>query len=781
MEQETQHLKTMYGVFRIVVYTILFFEIILFMPVDVWYYISFLAGAFKVFGIYNSLYAAKIAEIVMLCVTSIGTRAKKDMNFNVVTMVEYPLAAGSVLLVLCFMFYNMDFGENVGTHPLSRWLYAVTSVLSILVLHVALDNTSKYISSKVSKDRFNFEEESFQQMEECVSNEYSVNIPMLFYHKKKMHSGWINIINPFRGTIILGVPGSGKTFSVIEPMMRQQSAKGFVMVVYDYKFPTLAKQLFYLYGKNKVLGNLPKGCNFRIVNFCDVRYSNRVNPIQAKYIPNVAMASETASTLLESLQKGADSKGGSDQFFQKASINFLAAIIFFFVNYKKTGWKGGKRLQWVCDASYMQDGKEKNEQLKVEELLILKQRSYICTDWDGNVVLDFFDENMEKTCVDEYGNLLELDGFTYLDKNNNMVTIHRTYYVNGKREEVEPDTISGMYSDMAHVLSFLGLSYDEIFDVLMMDKELASLMVPFQTAYKNKAMDQLEGMCGTLRVMAAPLVTQESFWIFTGDDFDLKVTDPADPTYLVIANDPDMQDITGALNALVLNRLITKVNSGMGKNIPVSIIVDECPTLYVHKIDNLIATARSNKVAVTLGLQEKPQLEANYGKNGMEKIMSTCGNIIAGQARYKETLEWLQNDIFGKVKQTSHNVSISDSGTSHSINEKMDYMVPASKIADMASGWLCGQTARDFVKTEKGDGERINIEESEEFKTTKFFCKTNFNMDRIKNEKKHYVDLPEIYKFASEKDMRRQLSHNLDRVNMEVKMLTDEILGHIPA
>lgn len=178
---------------------------------------------------------------------------------------------------------------------------------------------------------------------------------------------------------------------------------------------------------------------------------------------------------------------------------------------------------------------------------------------------------------------------------------------------------------------------------------------------------------------------KESYWIFSkeGDDFDLKVSDPKHPSYLLIANDPEMESIIGALNALILNRLVTRVNTGQGKNVPVSIIVDELPTLYFHKIDRLIGTARSNKVSVTLGFQELPQLESDYGKVGMQKVITTVGNVVSGSARAKETLEWLSNDIFGKVVQLKKGVTIDRDKTSINLNENMDSLVPGSKIADM--------------------------------------------------------------------------------------------------
>jgi hypothetical protein len=228
------------------------------------------------------------------------------------------------------------------------------------------------------------------------------------------------------------------------------------------------------------------------------------------------------------------------------------------------------------------------------------------------------------------------------------------------------------------------------------------------------------------------------------------------------------------LNALILNRLVTRVNSGQGHNIPVSIIVDELPTLYFHKIDRLIGTARSNKVSVTLGFQELPQLEADYGKVGMQKIITTVGNVVSGSARSKETLEWLSNDIFGKVVQMKKGVTIDRDRTSINLNENMDNLVPASKISDMPTGWICGQTARDFVETKLGSGDSMNIQKAEEFKTSKFFCKTDFDMEKIKQEEQEYQELPKFYNFKSRDERERILYANFNQVTEDVnKMVKD--------
>ena len=719
--EESKELQGFYRIFRAVVYVSVLMEFFEYAidpaMLDHWGGILCdIHGRIKQWTIYNdgNLVYSKVATVLLICITCIGTRAKKHLEFNARRQVLYPLISGFVLLVLSVWLFGYPMEARLYTLPLNIIFYMTTSLVGVILVHVALDNISKFLKEGLMKDRFNFENESFEQCEELIETPYSVNIPMRYYYKGKFRKGWTNITNCFRGTWVVGTPGSGKTFSIIEPFIRQHSAKGFALVVYDYKFPTLATKLYYHYKKNQKLGKLPKGCKFNIINFVDVEYSRRVNPIQLKYINNLAAASETAETLLESLQKGKkEGGGGSDQFFQTSAVNFLAACIYFFCNWGKEPY-----------------------------------------DKDGNML------TAEKV----------------QDKQTKrMITTGRVF--NSAGEEVEPAYWLGKYSDMPHILSFLNESYQTIFEVLETDNEVAPLLGPFQTALKNKAMEQLEGMIGTLRVYTSRLATKESYWIFhkDGDDFDLKVSDPKNPSYLLIANDPEMESIIGALNALILNRLVTRVNTGQGKNIPVSIIVDELPTLYFHKIDRLIGTARSNKVSVALGFQELPQLEADYGKVGMQKIITTVGNVVSGSARSKETLEWLSSDIFGKVVQLKKGVTIDRDKTSINLNENMDSLVPASKISDMPTGWICGQTARDFVQTKTGSGGSMNIQESEEFKTSKFYCKTDFDMNEIKKEEAGYVPLPKFYTFKSRDERERILYKNFVQVGEDVKEMIQEI------
>lgn len=355
--EESKELQGMYTFFRSMIYVWLLGEFFMYAldPTA----LDFLGGLvvdihnrMGTWGVYKFLPYCKVANLMLVIITCIGTKNKKQLEFNARKMVFIPLGIGLLLVMLSVFVYNLDSNSRIWILKTNLWIYMIFSLLGIILIHAALDNISKYFKDGMLKDRFNLENESFEQTDELVDNKYSVNIPMRYYYRGKFRKGWINIVNPFRGTWVVGTPGSGKSFSVIDPTIRQHSKKGFAMVVYDYKFPTLATKLYYHYRKNMAQGNTPKGCKFNIINFVDVEYSKKVNPIQQKYIGNLAAAQETAETLIESLQKGQKGNGGSDDFFQKSATNFLAACIYFFVNYNKKPYaKDGTELV----AEYMTD------------------------------------------------------------------------------------------------------------------------------------------------------------------------------------------------------------------------------------------------------------------------------------------------------------------------------------------------------------------------------------------------------------------------------------------
>jgi type IV secretory pathway TraG/TraD family ATPase VirD4 len=312
---------------------------------------------------------------------------------------------------------------------------------------------------------------------------------------------------------------------------------------------------------------------------------------------------------------------------------------------------------------------------------------------------------------------------------------------------------AGKYSSFPHVLALLNRSYEEIFNALISEPELRSLLSPFMTAYHAKAFDQLEGQVGTLKIFISRLATKETFWVFSGDDFDLKISDRDKPGILVLANDPNTQNINSACYSIVINRLTKLINTK--GNLPSALIIDEVPTLFVHKVENLIATARSNKVAVLMGLQELPQFNQQYGKDTAATITSVVGNVLSGSVRNKETLEWLER-LFGKSKQVGEGLSIDRNKTSTSLNEKLEVLIPAGKIASLNSGEMVGVIAADAQENFTG-----------QFETSAVNCKINLDGTAIAKEEKGYKSLPAFYDFNGHKEAK--LRQNFFRVSKEIK------------
>lgn len=715
--EESKELQKLYTVFRGIIYVLLGLEFLVFVPFDFTTqpgFISDIIARIARMGIYDNLIYSRLAVLLMVCITCIGTKAMKKVEFDPQKQIVLPFFLGLIINIVSVILYPLHWKMQLFGLSANYPSYIALSTIGVITIHIALDNISKILKHGMMKDRMNWENESFEQETKKCEHKDSICIPTLFYYKGKMHQGWINIEQPFRGVWVVGVPGSGKTFGIIEPLIRQEAAKGWSMCVYDYKFPTLARKLFYQFNKQKIKGILPENATFNVINFVDVEYSKRVNPIQNRYINSVGEASETAVTLMEALQKGGKAGGGgADDFFKKAAENFLAACIFFFVNYEITPY----------DENW-------------QELTVKKGRR----DADGK-------------------------------------QIEPDRYFNQEGVETPVWRWKGRYADLPHVLSFLMMEYQDIFDVLMTDDKIASLVAPFKTALKNKAMDQLEGMVGTLRIYVSRLVTPEAYWVLSGDDFDLKISDPNQPSYLLIANDPKMEAIITALNAVILNRLVSEVNTGEGKNNPCSIIVDELPTLYFNKIDRLQGTARSNKVSIALGFQSKEQLEKDYGKEVSGALLNIFGNVVCAASCGKDTVEWLSNDVFGKIKQIKEGLSISKDSVTHSLNEELQPLVPPDKIANMPAGWLCGMTARSFRPLKMGRNGSIDISKSDEFRPAKFYAKTNFDMGAIAAEEKQYVELPKFYSFGNEREKSEMLTAHFRKINREVEDLCNDILG----
>ncbi|HAY3536920.1 type IV secretion system DNA-binding domain-containing protein [Elizabethkingia anophelis] len=660
--QEQQHQIKIYGFFQKMVYFTVVMDccMLFFLHANIKFLSNLLANFSKMVFFYPPLHA-KLATIVLIALVATGTKAKKKKDLNITKEIIIPIIIGLGMILGSLALVN-----NAGNNSLPKVLpglnlfqiiYALLSLVGAIITQVGADNISKYMQLKMGKDRWNVEEESFDQNQELVETETSVNIPYIFRHNKKNNNGWINV-NPFRGTIVIGVPGSGKSFGVINPAIRQMITKGFCLCIYDFKFPDLGQIAYYHYLLKKRQDPDHYKHNFHVININDVEKSRRVNPFKKEYISTLAEAQEMAESMVSSLQKGGSGGGGgSEQFFTQSAINFLSSCIYFFATYE-----------------------------------------------------------------------------------------------------------NGKYSDLPHIMAFMNRSYKEIFDTLFTHEELESLLSPFKTAYDNKAFDQLEGQIGTIKIFLSRLATKESFWVFSGDEVELKITDKENPSIMILASDPGTQDINSALYSSVLNRTLRLINSK--NNLPGGIVADEFPTIYIHKIDNVVATARSNKVAVLLGLQELPQLRQFYKKEIADTISAIVGNILSGAARDKNTLDWLEK-MFGKIKQKTFSQSISQQGTTTSINEKMDNMIPAGKIAALKTGEMVGMIA---------GGEE---NDTEEYKTSAISGKINLDMKAIQWEEKNYVKMPVYRHFRDNNGNDRKaevLMTNFRRINKEVELITLEMV-----
>ena len=658
--QEQQNQIKIYDFFQKMVYGVVTLDcLILFFQNAEIPVLSNILQSFAKMGVFFPPINAKLSTLVLITLVAIGTRAKKKRDLDATKEIFLPISVGLIMIIsslaLVWGAGNPNLPYVVPYLNGYQLGYLLLSYAGTMITQKGADSISKLMQTKMDKDRWNTEEESFDQNRELVETPTSVNIPYKFRYQKQTHQGWMNI-DPFRGSMVIGVPGSGKTFGVINPAIRQLVSKGFCLCIYDFKFPSLGEIAYYHHLLKKKTDPNYKH-KFHVVNLDEVEYSRRVNPFKKEYINTLAQAQEMAESMVSALQKGGSSGGGgSEQFFTQSAVNFLASTIYYFATYE-----------------------------------------------------------------------------------------------------------NGKYSDLPHILAFMNRSYEEIFDTLFTNEELVSLMSPFKSAYENKAFDQLEGQIGTIKIFLSRLATKESFWVFSGDEVQLKISDPENPSILILASNPRTQDINSALYSAVLNRVISQINDK--GNLYSGLIADEFPTIYIHKIDNLVATARSNQVAVMLGLQEQPQLRQFYKKEVAETISAIMGNILSGAVRDKGTLDWLEK-LFGKIKQKSYSESISNQGTNMTISEKMDVMIPAGKIAGQRTGEMVGMVVQGEDNA------------TEEFKTSAISGKINLDMKAIKHEEANYVKMPTYYSFkdSSGNDRKNEiLMTNFRRINKEVEIMIREI------
>ena len=594
-------------------------------------------------GLFSHLLVSKILSILFLILSCYGTQGKKDEKFNKKNILA-SICTGLLLFFLNFWLLSLD-------GIVFSLLYFVTCMGGYLCLLWGLLTISRLLKHDLMTDVFNEENESFEQQRTLMTNDYSVNIPMEFYYGKKWNSGWINIINPFRATEVLGTPGSGKSFAVINPFIKQTIEKGFAQYVYDFKYPDLTEIVYnHLRFHSDKYTVKPK---FYIINFDNPRQSHRCNPINPAFMTDISDAYESAYTIMLNLNKTWITKQGD--FFVESPIILFAAIIWFLKIYKDP--------------------------------------------------------------------------------------------VTGEK---------GKYCTFPHAIEFLNKKYTDIFPILTSYPELENYLSPFMDAWEGNAQDQLQGQIASAKIPLSRMISPQLYWVMTGDDFTLDINNPEEPKVLCVGNNPDRQNIYSAALGLYNSRIIKLVNK---KNkLKSAIVIDELPTIYFRGIDNLIATARSNKVAICLGFQDFSQLNRDYGKDEAAVIQNTIGNIFSGMV-VADTARTL-SERFGKILQKRQSLSINRSDTSTSISTQMDSVVPASKISSLSQGTFVGCVADDF---------------GQEIKQKIFHCKIKVDLDKLKEETDRYKPIPEITKFIDSKtgkdNMKQQIKDNYTRIKEEISMI----------
>ena len=597
-------------------------------------------------GLFRSLLLTKVFALIFLALSCLGTKGVKnrDMTWNKI----YAFFLGG--LVLFFM--NWWMLELPVSSIAKAGLYTATLTTGYILMLMAGVWVSRMLKNDLMDDVFNMENESFMQNTVLMENEYSVNLPTKFVYQKKEWDGWINIVNPFRATIVLGTPGSGKSFAVVNSYIKQQISKGFAVYIYDYKFDDLS-----IIAYNELLKNLDKykvKPEFYVINFDDPRRSHRCNPINPKFMADISDAYESAYTIMLNLNKTWIQKQGD--FFVESPIILLAAIIWYLRIYR-----GGK------------------------------------------------------------------------------------------------------YCTFPHAIEFLNKPYAGIFTILTSYPALENYLSPFMDAWQGGAQDQLQGQIASAKIPLSRMISPQLYWVMTGDDFTLDLNNPEHPKILCVGNNPDRQNIYSAALGLYNSRIVKLVNKkGQRKS---SIIIDELPTIYFRGIDNLIATARSNKVAVCLGFQDFSQLARDYGDKEAKVIQNTVGNIFSGQV-VGETAKNL-SERFGKILQQRQSLSINRQDTSTSINTQMDSLIPASKIANLSQGTFVGSVADNF---------------GEEIEQKIFHARIIVDTEKVAAETKAYKKIPVINEFKDSEGndiMQQQIERNYTRIKADVVQIIEDEMERI--
>ena len=597
-------------------------------------------------GLFHSILYTKLFSLLLLALSCLGTKGVKaeKMSWNRIWTV---LAVG-----FCLFFLNWWILLLPISHLGNATLYIFTITAGYICLLMGGLWMSRLLKHNLMEDVFNNENESFMQETKLMENEYSVNLPTRFYYKKIWQRGWINVVNPFRATIVLGTPGSGKSFAVVNNYIKQQIEKGYSMYIYDFKFPDLST-IAYNHMMNHQNGYKVKP-QFYVINFDDPRRSHRCNPIHPDFMSDISDAYESAYTIMLNLNKTWVQKQGD--FFVESPIILFAAIIWYLRIYK-----------------------------------------------------------------------------------------------------------NGKYCTFPHAIELLNRRYEDVFPILTSYPELENYLSPFMDAWQGGAMEQLAGQIASAKIPLSRMISPQLYWVMSASEFTLDINNPEEPKILCVGNNPDRQNIYGAALGLYNSRIVKLINKkGQLKS---SVIIDELPTIYFKGLDNLIATARSNKVAVCLGFQDFSQLVRDYGDKEAKVVINTVGNIFSGQV-VGETAKTL-SERFGKVLPKRQSISINRQDVSTSINTQMDSLIPPSKISGLTQGMFVGSVSDNF---------------NERIEQKIFHAEIVVDTDKVKREESLYQPIPIINDFKDTDGndcMKQAIQDNYNQIKEDVKQIVKDELERI--
>ena len=597
-------------------------------------------------GIFNCILWSKLLAVLLLAVSCLGTHGVKGEKITW-PKIYAVLVAGCALFFLNWWLLKLPL-----PHMANTAFYIFTLTAGYLALLMSGLWMSRLYRHNLMEDVFNMENESFMQETRLMENEYSVNLPTRFYYKKRWNNGFVNIVNIFRACMVIGTPGSGKSYAIVNSYIRQLIAKGFAIYIYDYKFDDLSTIAY-----NSLLKNMDKyevKPRFYVINFDDPHRSHRCNPINPEFMTDISDAYEASYTIMLNLNRTWIEKQGD--FFVESPIILLAAIIWYLKIYK-----------------------------------------------------------------------------------------------------------NGIYCTFPHAVELLNKPYSDLFTILTSYPELENYLSPFMDAWKGNAQDQLQGQIASAKIPLTRMISPQLYWVMTGNDFSLDINNPKEPKLLCVGNNPDRQNIYSAALGLYNSRIVKLINKK--KQLKCAVIIDELPTIYFRGLDNLIATARSNKVGVLLGFQDFSQLTRDYGEKESKVIQNTVGNIFSGQV-VGETAKTL-SERFGKVLQQRQSISINRQDVSTSINTQLDSLIPASKIANLSQGTFVGAVADNF---------------DERIEQKIFHAEIVVDHTRISAEEKAYQKIPVINDFKDRNGndiMMQQIQRNYDQIKADAQAIINEEMRRI--